>query len=159
MPSRILIKYSYPFPVEAVWEALTDKEALSQWLMDTSDFQPVAGATFQFRSTPSKHWRGYVDCTVTEVIPLQRISYSWCGDDNGATTIVTWDLKATSEGTALTLTHSGFTGAGGFILSRLVLGPGWKKMLKVKIPIVLNFIRENGKKFPTEGKLAGCEHS
>ena len=159
MPSRIQIKYSYPFPVNDVWEALTDKQALSQWLMDTADFQPIVGTKFQFRSTPSKHWRGYVDCIVTEVDPPKLISYSWCGDDNGATTTVTWQLKPTPNGTELTLTHSGFTGVGGFILSRIVLGPGWKKMLRVKIPIVLNFMKENGKNFPTEGKLAGCEHS
>jgi uncharacterized protein YndB with AHSA1/START domain len=159
MKSRIQIKYSYPYRIEEVWDAITDKAALSQWLMDTSDFEPVVGTKFQFRSTPTKHWRGFVDCVVTQVDPQRLISYSWCGDDNGSTTTVTWSLKSVGNQTELTLVHSGFEGVGGFVLSRIVLGPGWKKMVRRKIPIVLAFVKANGKNFPAEGKLAGCEHA
>jgi hypothetical protein len=45
----------------------------------------------------------------------------------------------------LTLEHTGFTGIGGFILSKLMMGPGWRKMLGVLIPAVLDDIDEEGK--------------
>ena len=47
----------YPHPVERVWRALTDREALAQWLMP-GDFEPVLGREFQFRAPPAPGWDG-----------------------------------------------------------------------------------------------------
>ena len=39
-----------PHPVEAVWRALTDAEAISDWLMPTTDFRPIVGERFRLRT-------------------------------------------------------------------------------------------------------------
>jgi hypothetical protein len=81
----------------------------------------------------------------------QLLSYTWTG--GGHHTIVTWNLARTKTGTRLTLRHTGFRGIGGFVLSKLVLGPGWKKMLRRFLPGVLHHIKQNGLTFSSELKL------
>jgi hypothetical protein len=47
-------------------------------------------------------------------------------------------LEPHAGGTRFTYEHTGFTGIGGFLLAKLVLGPVRKKMLSVGLPAVLN---------------------
>ena len=39
-----------PHPVEAVWAAITSADAISGWLMATSDFRAEVGARFRMRT-------------------------------------------------------------------------------------------------------------
>ena len=39
----LVVEELLPHPVEAVWRALTDDQAISDWLMRTTDFRPVVG--------------------------------------------------------------------------------------------------------------------
>ncbi len=148
--AKIEIEAFYPFEPELVWDALTDRESLNQWLME-NDFAPRVGHRFQFRTKPQGGWDGVVNCEVLEVKKPQLLSYAWAG--GGHQTIVTWNLERTQAGTRLTLRHTGFRGIGGFVLSKLVLGPGWKKMLRKFLPMVLNHIKQNGLSFSSELKL------
>ena len=145
MKSSVKLKQDYPNTPEELWVALTDVKALSVWLMETSGFCPEIGCRFQFRSKPTKHWRGIVDCEVLDVQPNLLLSYSWQGDDDGTVTVVTWRLEPIPAGTRLTLTHTGFEGISGLLLGKLILGPGWKKMMKTKILVVLGAIDKYGK--------------
>ena len=53
-------------------------------------------------------------------------------------TEVTYRLEPTGgDGTRFTYEHTGFTGIGGFLMAKLVLGPVRKKMLDVGLPAVL----------------------
>ena len=61
---------------------------------------------------------------------------------------MTYTLEPHDGGTRLTLTHTGFTGVGGFILAKLMMTPGWKKMLGVLIPKVLADVGDDGKLRP-----------
>jgi hypothetical protein len=47
-------------------------------------------------------------------------------------------------GTRLRLLHSGFEGFGNFMLAKLMLGPGWKKMLTRHVASVLDRIGADG---------------
>jgi uncharacterized protein YndB with AHSA1/START domain len=143
--SKIVLQAEYPYTPEQVWEALTDSDAIKQWLMD-NDFKAVVGHKFQFRAKPNKHWRGVVDGEVLEVDPPSRLVYTWEGDP-GKKTTVTWMLEAAGNGTRLRLLHEGFEGVGGFILSKLILGPGWKKLMNRYIPIVLSHVKTQGLRF------------
>ncbi len=134
--SQIEIETFYPYAPELVWDALTDPDALKQWLMD-NDFKAEVGHKFQFRTKGNRFWRGIVDGEVLEVVKPSRLVYSWKGDEKGPTTTVSWTLERHGDGTRLTLLHSGFTGVGGFILSKLIMGPGWKKMMRKRIPVIL----------------------
>lgn len=46
-----------------VWRALTEPALIASWLME-NDFQPIVGHRFTFRSQPSPHWDGIVQCEV-----------------------------------------------------------------------------------------------
>jgi uncharacterized protein YndB with AHSA1/START domain len=123
--SDIVLDAVYPHPPERVWRALTDPEELAE-----------LGHKFQFRTKPRGTWRGIVDCEVLELDPPRRISYSWLGDPKARATTVTWTLTPIDGGTRLVLEHRGFRGLGGMLL-RWILGAGWKKMLRTKLPNVL----------------------
>lgn len=132
----ITVETVYPHPPERVWRALTDPDELEAWLME-NDFEPRVGHRFQFRDEPKPGWRGIVDCEVLEVDEPRRLSFTWRGDEEGEPTVVTFILTPTDGGTCLRLEHTGFRGVGGFF-TRLILSRGWKKkLLREKLPAVL----------------------
>ncbi len=61
---------------------------------------------------------------------------------------VTYTLEPHGSGTRLTFLHTGFRGVGGFILAKLMMGPGWKKMLGSRVPAVLADVDDDGKLRP-----------
>jgi uncharacterized protein YndB with AHSA1/START domain len=113
MAKIIKHQFFFPHPQETVWEYLTNSELMAQWLMK-NNFQPVAGADFQFRIAPiaSLDFDGIVYCKVLEMVPFERLSYSWkCGPGDekiSLDSVVIWRLEPTDKGTALFLEHRGF---------------------------------------------------
>jgi hypothetical protein len=71
------------------------------------------------------------------------LRFSWIGDGHGDTTYVTYRIEPHAGGTRFTYEHTGFTGAGGFLLAKL-LGSVRRKMLTVGLPAVLNDLDDNG---------------
>lgn len=110
-----LIKHQFFFshPVETVWEYLTKSELMEQWLMK-NNFQPIVGFEFEFRTSPipSLNFDGIFYCKVLEIIPFQKLSYSWrSGSGEGKITldsVVVWQLQPTDKGTEVFLEHKGF---------------------------------------------------
>lgn len=129
MKREIHLQWVLHYPPEDVWECLTEAELIGQWLMK-NDFKAEVGHRFQFRHKPRKGfgWDGIVYCEVLEIIPQQKLSFSWKGGPgDGSLTldsVVTWTLKPCSEGTILTLRHAGFRGFRGYI-SSLFMKKGW----------------------------------
>ena len=123
--SEIVLEAIYPSPVSAVWRALTDPAEISLWLMET-DFAPVVGHAFTFRTRPRPGFDGIVRCKVLEIEPERRLSYSWLG--GGIDTVVTWTLAPHGEGTAVKLVHAGFAGGRGMLV-RTILASGWKSKI------------------------------
>ncbi len=113
MKKTIKHRFSFSQAPEEVWEYMTRPELMEQWLMK-NNFQPVPGADFQFTIAPipSLDFDGIVYCKVLEIVPFERLSYSWkCGPGNGEInldTIVEWRLEPAGKGTELILEHSGF---------------------------------------------------
>ena len=134
----IEIEMFYPYPVEQVWAALTDSEALGVWLMP-NDFAPRVGHRFTFRTTPDNNWNGIVHCQVVEVDRLHRIAYTWRGDTNQWETLVTFTIEPAEGGTRLRLEHSGFASGGNVGLTiRDLLASGWNsRVLREKLPALL----------------------
>lgn len=114
MLKTITHQFSFPHPVETVWEYLTSSELMALWLMK-NDFKPIVGHAFQFRTgpIPALDFDGIFYCKVLEIVPFKHLSYSWnSGPGNGKITlesIVNWNLKSTEKGTDLHLEHSGFS--------------------------------------------------
>jgi uncharacterized protein YndB with AHSA1/START domain len=113
MSKTIKHQFFFPHAKERVWDCLTKSDLLEQWLMK-NDFQPQVGHDFQFTTSPipKLDFDGVCYCKVIEIIPYEKLSYSWKGGPgNGEITLdtlVTWQLVPTDKGTELYLEHSGF---------------------------------------------------
>jgi len=107
----LIVERVMPHPPEKIWRALTQSPLIEAWLMQ-NDFQTVVGHTFNFRAAPVHGWNGVTDCVVLEIIPDQRLVYSWnaSGDQapDGLRTIVTWTLTPGESGTRVRMEQSGF---------------------------------------------------
>src|SRR5258708_15072878 len=113
MTQSIRHKLFFEHPAAVVWDYLTKADLIEQWLMK-NDFLPVVGHDFTFHTRPIPHmdFDGIVHCKVLEVIPHQKLSYSWKGGPgNGKVSLdstVVWTLIEKDNGTELSLEHSGF---------------------------------------------------
>ena len=131
----------YPQKPELVWEFLTVPALMAQWLMPT-DFEPILGHEFQFRTGPMPKFEfdGIVYCKVLEITSPKKLVYSWKGGPgDGKITmdsVVTFTLTEKDNGTELTLDHSGFK-----ILTNLdiftAMNGGWLQNI-TKIGTLLN---------------------
>jgi uncharacterized protein YndB with AHSA1/START domain len=120
----------YPHPRARVWRALTDPELIAKWLMKPEGFAPVVGTRFVLRAEgPQRGWRGFVECEVLAVEHERRLEYSWVGDPDHPPLRLRFSLEDDGAGTKLSLAHTGFEGFAGWFLARIVMGPGWSKML------------------------------
>ena len=137
----IVIDMFYPHPLQKVWEALTQSEALGVWLMP-NDFEPRLGHEFTFRVAPGQGWSGTIACQVIELTDLQRLAFTWRGDGMNYDTLVTFTIEPAEGGTHLRLEHSGFASGGqiGFSV-RDMLASGWNsRILREKLPNYLDGI-------------------
>ncbi len=142
----IHIVRDYPHPPAKVWRAVTDPDLIPFWTATGRGarpvgFAPVPGNRFQLIAKPMPGWRGVIDCEVLEAREPSLLRYSWT--DNGAATYVTYRIEPHDGGTRFTYDHTGFTGAGGFFLAKL-LGAVRTKMLSVGLPAVLDDLDETG---------------
>ncbi len=136
------IKHSwfFPHPPEDVWECLVNPTLLGEWLMK-NDFQPVVGHSFQLHSKPNPFWDGTVYCEVLEIVPMQKLSFSWKGGPRkGEITldsVVTWTITPKGKGTELQLEHTGFNGLRNYLPS-LIMNKGWKTGIAKRFEATLN---------------------
>lgn len=140
--SQYEIIREYPYPIEEVWQVLTDPTYVARWTTTGQGGRPegfatVPGTKFRFVGKPVMGWSGVVHCQVLEVDAPRSLHYTWKGDqDADDVTDVTYRLEPTTAGTRFTWTHTGFTGVGGFAMSKL-LGNVRRKMLDDGVPQVL----------------------
>lgn len=115
MTDNIKHQLFFPHPPEQVWEYLTRADLMELWLMP-NNFRPIHGHDFQFRIKPMPQldFDGIVYCKVLEIVPYQKLSYSWqAGPGQGKIDLdstVTWKLIPKDNGTELLLEHTGFGG-------------------------------------------------
>ena len=140
--SEYIVVREYPYPIEVVWAVLTDPECVGRWTTPggggrPENFAAVPGRKFQFIGKPTMGWAGVVYCEVLDVDAPRSLHYTWKGDEDiGDATDVTYLLEEIPGGTRFTWEHTGFTGAGGFAMSKL-LGNVRRKMLTEGVPPVL----------------------
>jgi uncharacterized protein YndB with AHSA1/START domain len=133
---QIVVDDVFPHAPETIWKTLTDGELMGRWLgMTPTGFEPVKGRHFTYQTTAAGAWDGVIHCEVLEVIPNQRLAYSWRGGHEGNTgygsrldTVVTFTLSKTENGTRLSLVHSGFVLPQNEI-AFTNMGGGWKKVV------------------------------
>ena len=101
-----VIERTFNAPIEKVWDAISNKEAMKQWYFDLAEFKPEAGFEFQFDGGPEDRRYKHL-CKITEVIPGKKLRYSWRYDGYEGNSFVTWELFAEGDKTRLKLTHEG----------------------------------------------------
>lgn len=131
----IVVDEVMPHTPETIWKTLTTGDLIARWLMAPTGFEPVAGNRFTYKTKPAGAWDGTIHCEVLQVIPNERLAYSWRGGDEGNVgygsrleTIVTWTLSRVASGTRVRLVHSGF------VLPKndaafANMSEGWKKVV------------------------------
>ena len=101
-----IIERTYNAPIEKVWKAITDPNDMKQWYFDLPGFKAEMGYEFQFYGgTEGKQYLHL--CEVTEVVPGQKLTYSWRYDGYPGKSFVTWELYDEGGKTRLVLTHAG----------------------------------------------------
>jgi uncharacterized protein YndB with AHSA1/START domain len=141
MQTEIKNQWIYEQSPNEVWEYLTQAELIALWLMP-NDFEPILGHQFQFRINPipSLDLDGIIDCKILEIVPFQKLTYTWKGGPGKGVitldTIVEWTLKPYGNGTKLLLKHSGFKEINLAIFNSM--SEGWEK----KFQNILNLLNK-----------------
>jgi uncharacterized protein YndB with AHSA1/START domain len=142
MQRDLKIEWFFPHPPGDVWECLTNPEMVGQWLMK-NDFKPVVGHRFNFYTKPMPKMRfdGIVYCEVLEIIPEEKLVYTWKGGPAPGIveldTLLVWTLIPAANGTTLVLEHKGFRGFKNMIAS-IFMNNGWRKGIARRFRTVLN---------------------
>jgi len=92
--------------IQRVWQAITENQEVSQWLVPT-DFKAEVGSSYCLKDP--KDNCNMVTGMVKEASPYTLI-YSWINEAvKDVETTVRWDLVEENGGTTLTMTHSGIS--------------------------------------------------
>jgi len=103
----LIIEKLYNAPVEKVWKAITDKEQMQHWYFDLDAFTLEEGFRFEFSGQGHKGEKYRHLCTITEIIPMQKLQYSWQYAGLQGYSLVTFTLLSVGDKTSLKLTHHG----------------------------------------------------
>ena len=133
---QIVVDDVFPHAPEMIWKTLTTGALMGRWLkMAPTGFAPVTGTRFTYQTKAAGAWDGVIHCEVLEVIPNQRLAYSWKGGHEGNSgygsrldTVVTFTLSKAENGTRLRLVHSGFVLPHNETAFTSMSG-GWKKVV------------------------------
>ncbi|MCW3092008.1 MAG: hypothetical protein JWP81_3077 [Ferruginibacter sp.] len=102
----IVLQRQFNAPISTVWQAITDKDEMKKWYFDLEEFKAEKGFKFQFTGGPPEKQYLHL-CEVTEVIPGQKLTYSWRYDGYAGISFVTFELFEQAGKTLLKLTHKG----------------------------------------------------
>jgi uncharacterized protein YndB with AHSA1/START domain len=144
MTADIHLVRDYPHPRAKVWRALTDPALMPLWGMRPDGFAPVVGTRFRLVGQANPHWRGFIDCEVTQASPPSVIAYTWVDNDGAQATHISYRLEETPGGTRLTVEHDGFTAAGRADFVDQFMRPGLEAMVDNSLPAVLGDLTDEG---------------
>ncbi len=132
----IVVDEVFPHAPETIWKALTTGELIARWLMPAEGFEAVVGNRFTYKTTPAGEWDGTINCEILEVVPNQRLVYSWKGGHEANAgygskleTVVAWTLTRATDGTRVRVVHSGFVLPKNDTAYRN-MSDGWKKVVR-----------------------------
>lgn len=133
MNTEIRKEWHYAASPNEIWEYLTRADLMALWLMP-NDFKPLIGHEFQFHTKPipSLDLDGNIHCKVLEIVPFQKLSYSWKGGPGNGIfildTVVEWTITPHNDGTKLLLKQSGFNETNIDIFYGMT--DGWEKLIQ-----------------------------
>lgn len=113
MQTEIKNEWIYEQSPNEVWAYLTQADLMALWLMP-NNFVPTLGQEFQFttKPIPSLDLDGIFHCEILELVPFQKLVYTWKGGSGDGIfsldTVVEWSLEKHGKGTKLLLKQWGF---------------------------------------------------
>ncbi|WP_144122000.1 SRPBCC domain-containing protein [Catellatospora sichuanensis] len=128
------LEVELPYPVELVWQALTDRRLLGEWFLQT-DLMPVPGGVY--RAYPGGDLPGFTapfDMDVIEVVGPTRLALRWRGEQLHAD--VVWELSTVAGGSRLRVSQTGFLGIAGQV-RRAELQRAYATMFEQRLPALL----------------------
>ena len=102
----IVINRIFNAPVARVWKALTSADQMREWYFDLKEFKAEVGFEFDFVVEHEGNKYHHL-CRVTEVIPEEKIAYTWRYKREPGDSLVTFELFPDGNRTRLKLTHTG----------------------------------------------------
>lgn len=122
--------------VDKVWAALTSKDKMKHWYFDLDAFRPEVGFTFRFPGTGNKGENYMHVCTVIEVIPSQKLAYSWAYENYPGYSVVVFELADTKEGVHVKLSHYGLETfpENNSDFARTSFNAGWSELIGNLLP-------------------------
>jgi len=106
LAEAVILERTFDAPVGRVWTALTDVDQMRQWYFDLKEFKPEIGFEFEFIVEHEGNSYRHL-CRVTDVVPEQKIAYTWRYKGEPGDSLVTFELFADGHKTRLKLTHAG----------------------------------------------------
>jgi len=109
MKFEVEVERHYPHSIREVWDGLTTNAALSDWLLETTNFQPEVGHRFEMTCLDNDGHLDVYRCQVLDLDPPNRMVWSWviAGNEDQGLTEVEFRLTALDTGTRLQLLHRG----------------------------------------------------
>ncbi|MBD1909101.1 MULTISPECIES: SRPBCC domain-containing protein [unclassified Leptolyngbya] len=104
MSQAVHLEVFYPHPPERVWQVLTNRRALANWMME-NDFEPKLGHKFRFYNQPLPGLKTTIQCEVVELEEPTRLVYTWQESPTTEPSLVVWTLTTVAGGTQLRLKH------------------------------------------------------
>ena len=106
LAGTVVIERTFSAPPERIWKALTDVEEMRRWYFDLKEFKPEVGFEFEF-IVEHEGMKYHHLCKITEVIPKEKLAYTWRYKGHEGDSLVTFELFADGDKTRLKLTHEG----------------------------------------------------
>ena len=107
MHENVVVKQKINAPLEQVWNAITDKNAVKEWYFDIPDFNAAENSVFSFYGGSEDEQYHHL-CEVVENVPQKKFKHTWTYPEiSKEKTIVRWELEPDGEGTVVNLTHKG----------------------------------------------------
>ena len=102
----LVVERTIDAPVARVWQAITTKEDMCPWFFDLAEFK--AEPDFEFRFAVMHEGFNYDHrCMVMEVVPNQKLAFTWRYAGYEGDSLVTIELFAEGNQTRVKLTHAG----------------------------------------------------
>ena len=102
----LIIERILDAPLEKVWKALTDKTQMKEWYFQLDEFKAEPGFEFKFDvEHEGNHWIHH--CKVQEVLPYEKLSYTWKYEGYPGESLVSWELMPEGDQTRVKIVHTG----------------------------------------------------
>jgi len=133
-----MIERTLNAPVARVWSAISDRDEMKKWYFDLAEFKAEPGFKFEFEGGSEAKTYTH-ECTVMEVIPERKLSYSWRYRGYEGDSLVTFELFPEEDKTRLKLTHEGLESfpQNNPDMAKASFSAGWTEIIGKLLPAFL----------------------